>query len=248
MKRSIESLIPHVQELKKRFLKIVVFFLISFGLCFSYASALFSWLAQPLDTVLFNHHSTQLWVYTNLSGVLTTHVEIGFFGALCLTIPYIEWQAWQFISPGLLTHEKSFCRLLFLLCPFLFLLGAFFCYHYVMPMTWDFFIAFAESSDLKLQFLPLMNDYLHTSMKFIFAFGLCFQLPLIMVFLSYLGIGSAASFSSIRRFVIVGIFILAAALTPPDVLSQILLALPLWGLYEVSILLIKLKEKRANHA
>jgi sec-independent protein translocase protein TatC len=248
MKRSLKSFMPHVQELKKRFLKILAFFFISFVFCFSYADWLFKILAYPLEVVLARHHFLQEWLYTNLAGVLTSYVDIAFFGALCLTVPYTKWQMWQFIAPGLLKGEKSFCRLLFLMAPLLFFLGGFFCYYYVMPKTWEFFIAFGESSTLTLRLFPMMDQYLALSMKFILAFGLCFQLPLLMVLLAHLGLGTADSFGRIRRFVIVGIFIVAALLTPPDVLSQILLALPLWGLYEVSIILIKLKEKKSNHA
>jgi sec-independent protein translocase protein TatC len=241
---------PHLQELKKRFLKIILSFLVLFCICFQKSSEIFLWLAGPLQSALTNQGLAPEIIYTHLTEAFNTYMSVAFFASFFLVFPYIEWHVWRFVSPGLFREEKKHMIPFLLLFPCLFLLGGLFCYYYVIPHVWAFFIQFSTTSQetFSIRLLAQMDDYLDIVMKFIFAFGLCFQLPLIMVLLAHIGIGNAALFRRQRRFVIVGIFLVAAFLTPPDVLSQIMLALPLWGLYEASIIVIGIKEQRNTHA
>ena len=245
-----KTLAPHFHELKKRLLKIVFAFFIFFAVGGYFSTHIFQWLAMPLVTALKNQGLPVEMIYTNLTEAFSTYIETAFFAALLLTFPYLEWHLWRFASPGLLPKEKKGLRPILLAAPLLFIAGALLCYTLVIPNIWQFFIQFSNQPqpDMLIRLLAKMDAYLHTTMKLIFTFGLCFQLPLIMVLLSHIGLGSAASFSRKRRFVVVGIFLLAAILTPPDVLSQIMLALPLWGLYEISIILLKLKERGPKNA
>lgn len=223
------------------------FFLVCFLFCFFYAEGIFSWLMHPLMKALQKYHLSPEVIYTAPYDVLTTYGEIAVWGALFLSIPYGEWHVWRFLSPGLLQKEKKFCRTLLLIVPIFFTLGSLFCYFFVLPLTYDFLIHFSMSSTFPIiRFLPTVKQGLATTIQLIFFFGLCFQLPLFMVILAHIGLGSAVLFAQKRRFVVVGIFILAALLTPPDVLSQIMLAFPLLALYELSILFVKMKEKKTH--
>ena len=233
---------PHMKELKKRLLRIAVIFLGLFGLSFFWGESIFQWLAAPLFETLTHHNLPPELVYTHLAEAFSTYVQVSFFAALLLIFPYMEWEIWQFMAPGLLKQERANTKPLLMAAPLLFILGASLCYYYVIPNVWGFFIQFSSPDSIRL--LPQMESYLSLTMKFIFSFGLCFQLPLIMLLLAHIGIGNSAFFAKQRRFVIVGIFVVAAILTPPDVLSQVMLALPLLGLYELSILLMKIKEKK----
>jgi sec-independent protein translocase protein TatC len=240
----------HIKELKQRCLKIILSFLVLFCICFHQATSIFSWLSVPLQEALCHQGLAPEMIYTHLGEAFSTYMSVAFFASLFFIFPYLEWHLWRFVSPGLLNQEKKHLAPFLLLFPCLFLMGGLFCYYYVIPHVWTFFVQFstAPQETLSIRLLAQMDGYLEITMKFIFAFGLCFQLPLIMLLLAHIGAGNAALFARQRRFVIVGIFLVAAFLTPPDVLSQIMLALPLWALYELSIIVIKIKEQRTTHA
>lgn len=236
----------HIHELKSRLFRFMGVFLCLFCLCFYFSETLFTWLARPLEDLLKYHNLPIEVIYTHLTEAFGVYVQVAFFGTLMLSFPYLEWHIWCFTAPGLLPKEKKSLPFFLWACPLLFIMGAGLCYYYVLPHVLAFFIQFSTdaTSSITIRLMAQMEGYLSLVMKFIFTFGLCFQLPLIMLLLAHLGIGSASFYTQKRRFVIVGIFIGAAFLTPPDVLSQLMLALPLWGLYELAIIVIKLQGKR----
>jgi sec-independent protein translocase protein TatC len=185
-------------------------------------------------------------VYTHLAEAFLTYVKVSFFAALMITFPFFEAQLWLFLKPGLHKNERKLTLSIFILAPLFFIMGAALAYYYVFPLTWKFLVGFSipESSNLSIHLMTKMEDYFDLATKLLFAFGLCFQLPLILVILAQLGIVSSDILVKNRKFVVVGVFILAALLTPPDVLSQIALAIPLLLLYELSIIIIKKLKKK----
>ena len=248
--KSIRNIKTHMKELKNRLLRVLAGFFGLFFFCFYCSKEIFLVLAMPLKDTLKAQGLVPAMIYTNPLEAFSTYMDVAFFGALFLVFPYLEWEIWCFMSPGLLKKEKKNWGPFLVLFPCLFIMGGFFAYWIIIPTVWNFFIQFSAptSEEFSIRLLAQMGEYLAITMKFIFTFGLCFQLPLIMLLLAHIGFGSAAFFAEKRRFIVLGIFFAAALLTPPDVLSQIMLALPLWALYELSIVVIKLKEKSNYHA
>jgi sec-independent protein translocase protein TatC len=185
-------------------------------------------------------------IFTALYEQFFTYVKVGMFGAICLAFPYMAFQLWQFIAPGLYKHERRAFWPFLLATPFMFILGAAFVYYLMLPRVIKFFLSYESQGGpdtIRIELQAKVGEYLSFVMTLIFAFGFCFELPVLLVLLGRVGIVSAKGLAGARRYAIVGVFALAAVVTPPDVFSQLSLAIPLVGLYEVSIICVKLIER-----
>jgi sec-independent protein translocase protein TatC len=190
-------------------------------------------------------------IYTAVYEAFFTYVKVGMFGALCIAFPYMATQLWLFIAPGLYRHERRAFLPFLLATPVMFIVGAAFVYYVMLPVSLKFFLSFQTTgadSTIAIELLPTVNAWLSYTMTLIFAFGLCFELPVLLMLLGRVGIVSSATLRKIRRYAIVGIFVIAAVITPPDAFSQLSLALPLVGLYELSVWGVWLMEKRRASA
>lgn len=222
----------HLRELRSRLIKSLMSLAPAFVLAYSLAGPILDFLARPLREAL--PEGSRL-VATALPETFIVHLKIGFWGGVFLSSPIWLYQFWAFVSPGLYGREKRNLRRLSFFGAILMFSGAAFAYGLIMPIVFQFFISVA-GDDITL--LPAVSQYLSLTIALMAAFGLCFQLPLVLLFLSSLGLVDAVKLRQFRRYAIVLSFVAGAALTPPDVISQILLALPLLGLYELSIFLI----------
>lgn len=237
------TLKEHLLEIKKRFLVVFAFFIAAFALCYSFREEVFEVFLMPLADILGKEG--RRIIYTGLAEAFFSYIKLSIFVAFSIIFPVICYQLYAFIAPGLLAEEKKLIILILSLSPILFYIGSFFVFYFVMPRAWEFFLSY-ESNNI---YIPLVleariSEYLDLVIQLTFAFGMAFQLPVIMVILGMLGLISSDSLKNKRRFSIVVIFILAAIFTPPDVISQIALAIPLLLLYEISIILCKLIENK----
>lgn len=250
-------LIEHLAELRSRLIYSVVAFAVCMLACFTVARPIFNFLAQPLTEVLASLGQKPELIYTGLQQGFMTQVRISVFGGFVLAFPVIAYQLWRFVAPGLYRQEKRAFLPFLLASPALFLLGAAFAYYIILPMAFDFFLGFqqfapadlaaavpAAGEDVTVQFLGTINEYLGLTMKFIIAFGLCFQLPVLLTLMGKADLVSAKGLGQMRKYAMVGILTLAAVVTPPDVVSQVVLFSVVYGLYEVSILLVRMVERR----
>lgn len=235
----------NILELRRRIITIMIFLVAMFIVCYCYIEQINSFLALPLNKI---SNTRQQFIYTSLTEAFTSYVQIALYSAICLTMPVIMWNIYMFAAPGLYKHEKKIMIFYFLSSPALFLMGAFIAYNYIMPKAWLFFTNFESSMpELSVTLLPKINDYLSLAISIMLAFGIAFQLPLILTFLTQINVISADTLSKQRKKSIVIIFAVAAVLTPPDVLSQIGLAIPLMILYEISIMCCRYVPKIQTH-
>lgn len=234
-------LIEHLTELRSRILKSALFFAISFIFCYSFKDEIYNLITQPLITTLQNNDIPTKLIYTKLTEAFTSTLSIVFSSALFLSIPYFGIQLWLFITPALYKKEKSYFLPYTILTPILFLSGVVFCYILVLPKAFEFLINFGNS-DTKLAPLILeakITEYIDLTLSLLNAFGICFLTPILLILLVKFGIISRENLIKNRKYAIIIIAILSAILTPPDVISQILLAIPLIIMYEISILASK---------
>ena len=237
------NFLDHLKELRQKLIYSIIFFILSFIVSFYFSQSIFEFLAKPLTSILQDGNGL---IYTALQEAFLTNVKVAFFTAAFISFPFLSFQIWSFISPGLLKKEKKISLPSLIAIPFLFLLGAAVVYYLISPIAWKFFLSFqtsqADSINITLQ--AKMNEYLSLMMTFIFAFGLAFQLPVVLLLLVRVGVLTIQQLVSFRKYAIVLAFIFAAIITPPDPFSQISLALPVIILYEVSILISRLLSKK----
>lgn len=232
------SLIDHLTELRRRLVRSFIALGIGFFVCYYFKEWLFDIITRPLTSVL---PKNSYLIYTGLTEAFFVYMKLAFFASLIITSPFILYQIWKFLAPGLLPTEKKYVVPFVISSTSLFVGGVLFGYFIALPPAFDFFVSFNSKY---LQALLSFSDYLSLFVTFLLGFGLSFELPVFIFFLAKLGIVSAKMLSKQRRYAILIIFIVAAILTPsPDALSQILMAIPLVFLYEVSIFVAKFVEK-----
>ena len=237
-------LLDHLIELRSRLLRIVVALALAFAVCLYFAGDIFGFLVRPL-TAAFPPGEGRL-VYTKLYEAFFVELKVAMFAAFFICFPIIANQLWAFVAPGLYAKEKRAFLPFLVATPVLFALGAALAYYVVMPTAFHWMIGFqGERGGLKLEALPGTGDYLSLVMQFIFAFGISFLLPVLLLLLNRAGIVSRAQLVGARRYVIVAIFVAAAVLTPPDVISQLMLAVPLMLLFEGTLIFMRFSDKRA---
>lgn len=238
---SSQPLIEHLTELRKRVLWAAIIMLAGTGICYFFVEDIYGFLVRPLADAMGPHDSQRL-IYTDLTEAFFTYVKVAVFAGCFLTFPFIATQLWMFISPGLYKREKKAVLPFLVAAPIMFFMGGALVYYIVIPNAWRFFLSFQSAGGdtvLPIQLEAKVSDYLSLVMVLIFAFGMAFQMPIILALLAKAGIITADWLAAKRRYAIVLIFIVAAIITPPDIISQISLAVPLMALYEISILLIR---------
>lgn len=243
-------LIEHIIELRKRLMWSIVALVITFILCYLVVEEIYAFLVRPLADLVQGQEGRRL-IYTALHEAFFTYLKLAFFGALCLTFPILAGQLWAFIAPGLYKNEKRAFLPFLMATPVLFLAGAALVYYFVFPLAWAFFLGFESPGTdtmLAIELEPKVGDYLSLVMKLIFAFGLSFQLPVVLMLMARAGLVTADSLAKKRKYAVVITFAVAAFLTPPDVITQIGLGIPILLLYEISIIGARIIEKRRNEA
>jgi sec-independent protein translocase protein TatC len=244
-----KTLASHLAELRKRLLWSFVAMGVGTGICFLFVEDIYGFLVAPLAEAMNDSSSGRL-IYTGLAEAFFTYLKVAFFAGIFLTTPILLSQVWLFISPGLYRDERKAILPFIAATPFLFFMGGAAVYYLVMPAAWPFFLSFESTGAqtvLPIQLEARVSEYLSLVMTLIFAFGLCFQLPVLLGLLGKAGIISADSLKKKRKYAVLLAFVVAAFLTPPDVVSQVLLALPVLGLYEISIIVVS-KLQRENTA
>ena len=233
-------LMEHLIELRTRLIWAMAAFAVCFALSYYFSEKIYYYLALPLAEVLRESGSTDpKLIYTQLYEAFFTRIKVAFFGGAFLGFPVIACQLWLFVAPGLYRSERHALLPFLAATPALFLLGASLAYFAVIPMAWRFFASFQTTTGgggVPIELLPKVGEYLDLVMRMVFAFGLTFQLPVGLTLLAKVGITSSAALRRHRRYAIVGMFVVAAFLAPPDIPSMIMLAVPLILLYEVSII------------
>ena len=239
--------ISHLTELRKRLIHSFIFLFIFFIGCYFFSERIYGFLVEPYANAVKNDIIERRLIFTALQETFLTYLKVSFFAAFFVTCPYILMQIWKFIAPGLYKHEKIAILPYLTLTPILFFLGGILVYYLIMPLAIKFFLSFEStgvSTNLPIQLEAKVNEYLSLIMKLIFAFGLSFQLPVVLSLLARIGIVDSQFLKDRRKYVVVMIFAAAAILTPPDPVTQIGLAIPLLILYELSIFSVKFIEKK----
>ncbi len=238
---AVKPLVAHLVELRVRLIWVIGVMVLGAGVCFLFVDEIYSFLVQPLAQSMDAGDTNRL-IYTGLTEAFFTYLKVAFFSGIFLTFPVLLMQVWVFVAPGLYRSERKIFLPFFFATPVLFFAGGACVYYVVLPMAWPFFLSFQSTGAdmaLPIQLEARVSEYLDLIMMLIFSFGLCFQLPVLLTLLGRAGLVSAAFLVRQRKYAVIVTFIIAAFLTPPDMISQIFLALPLLALYELSILLIK---------
>lgn len=255
---SSAPLIEHLAELRNRLIKSVVAFLIGMVICFTVATPIFNFLTDPLCAVLASRGQDCDLIFISPQEGFFVAIKVSLLGGFILAFPFIANQMWRFVAPGLYKSEKGAFLPFLIASPFMFFLGAAFAFYVVTPLAYDFFLGFQQfgsggealpgdpqnAAPLSVVFQGSAQEYLNLTIKFIVAFGLCFQLPVLLTLMGKAGLVSAEGLGNVRKYAVVGILLLAALVTPPDVITQIILFVVVYGLYEISIFLVRRVEAK----
>jgi len=245
-------LMEHLIELRQRLIWSAISLIIGFGICYYFVQDVYAFLAQPFVEVSEKYNQDPKMIYTALHEAFFVNLKVAFFSGFCLAFPFIAGQIWKFIAPGLYKNERMAFLPFLVATPVLFGLGASLAYYLVIPQAWDFFMSFQVglsdpnqpkdeiASLLSIEVLPSVKEYWSLVMLLILAFGLSFQLPVLLLLLARVRIVTADGLAQKRKYMIVGAFAFAAIMTPPDPISQIGLGIPILLLYELSIIVIRL--------
>ena len=238
-------LLDHLAELRRRLIWGGVTFIICFIVCYHFSGRIYEFLAEPLAHALRARGEQPDMVYTALYEAFFTYVKVAVFAAAFISFPVVAIQVWLFVAPGLYKREKRALLPFLIATPVLFFMGGALAYYVFFPIAWKFFLSFQESTgDVDITLLARVSDYLNIVMKLIFAFGLSFELPVLLTLLGKVGIVSHAMLKKYRRYAYVGCFIIAAIMAPPDVPSQCIMAGLLIFLFEASLLMVRLVEPK----
>ena len=240
-------LLEHLVELRNRLIYSAIAILIAFFISYFFAAEIYGFLVQPLADVLASQGGNRRMIFTALHEAFFTYIKVSFFAALFLSFPFVAGQFWQFVAPGLYRDEKRAFLPYLVMTPVLFFMGGALVYYFIFPLAWQFFLSFevpGGNGGLPIQLEAKVNEYLSLVMRLIFAFGISFQLPILLTLLARAGLATSAGLAAKRKYAIVITFACAAVLTPPDVISQVGLAIPILMLYEVSIVAVRFVEKR----
>jgi sec-independent protein translocase protein TatC len=243
-------LLDHLIELRNRLMYSCAAILAGFLFCYFFAEDIYGFLVQPLADI-YQGEAGRRMIYTGLAEAFFTYIKVAFWAGTFLTFPIVATQLWLFIAPGLYRKEKRAFLPFLMATPVLFFAGGAMAYYFIFPLAWRFFISFetpASETALPIELEARVSEYLSLVMKMIFAFGLAFQLPVALTLMGRVGLITADQLAKNRKFAIVGIFAAAAIITPPDVISQVGLAIPILALYEASIFAVRLIERRRAEA
>ncbi len=253
---SAAPLIEHLAELRTRLIRSVAAFVIGMVICFTVATPIFNFLTAPLCQVLADRGQDCDLIFISPQEGFFVAVKVSMLGGLFLSFPVIAHQLWRFVAPGLYRSERGAMLPFLVASPFMFVAGAAFAFYVVTPLAYDFFLGFQQfgaegeaitpeqGAPLSVVFQGSAQEYLNLTIKFIVSFGLCFQLPVLLTLMGKAGLVTARGLADVRKYAMVGILVLAALVTPPDVITQVILFVVVYGLYEVSIFLVARVERK----
>ena len=250
-------LVEHLTELRSRLIRSVLAFIVGMIISFVVWNPIFNFLTQPICDALELRNQDCSLILIKLQEGFFVAIKISLLGGLALSFPIIGHQLWRFVAPGLYRNEKTAFLPFLVASPMMFLLGASFAFYIVIPLAFDFFLGFQQfaptgedisadafAAEAGITFQGSVAEYLSLTIKFILAFGLCFQLPVLLTLMGKAGLVSAEGLGQVRKYAVVGILTLAAVVTPPDVITQVILFVVVYGLYEISIWLVRRVERR----
>ncbi|WP_425049936.1 twin-arginine translocase subunit TatC [Psychromarinibacter sp. S121] len=254
---SSAPLIEHLAELRTRLIRSVLAFIVGMVICFTVATPIFNFLTAPLCQVLGERGQDCDLIFISPQEGFFVAIKVSLLGGFILSFPMIAYQMWRFVAPGLYKSEKGAFLPFLVASPFMFLLGAAFAFYVVTPLAYDFFLGFQQFGNggealpneevqqgLSVVFQGSAQEYLNLTIKFIVAFGLCFQLPVLLTLMGKAGLVSSRGLGEVRKYAVVAILVLAALVTPPDVITQVILFVVVYGLYEISIFLVRRVERK----